>query len=417
MKALFVCFPVAGLLLVTPACSDDAGVDGGPDAAPAIDAEPIDDTPRPGKRSDTAGVADPASNSIVIFGGDDGPIVNQIPSASYLGDTWLYEPDVGWTELETATAPSTRGRQAVGYDPATSRMLLFGGRYRLAGTIGDYTLYNDLWEFSFDTETWTMLDDGQGTAPAPRYFATGAYSPTQSAFYVFGGDTNPGALDIDAALDVWAYDENGWREVTTTGQGPTPRLFMSYTYDPQRDRLVAFAGQVGDFVTPSFNDLYALDLATGTWSVLHDGQGTAPDGRFSSGMTYDSARDRYLIFGGHANSGVENDIWAFDPTNDTWTLLNQGDTFTGSGLGCAGNPSEIPADYVVQDLDSPERRTGGVLTMLGDTLWLMAGETDCSDHLDDTWTMTPEGVWTEVIEARSGESCARRNDACVCLCI
>ncbi len=392
------------------ACGSEGGaVDGD---ASATDAAPIG--PRPGKRSDVAGAGDPTTGAIALFGGDDGAIVDQIPVAHYLEDTWLFEPDSGWSEI-ASPGPSARGRHAVGFDPAGTRMMVFGGRYR-AGSSGNYTLYDDLWAFDLTARTWTQLSTGGG--PAPRYFAAAAFSSVQGAFFVYGGGTNANPLNITTSDDVWSFDGASWSQVTTSGDAPSARLFVAYAYDSSRDRLIVFGGQVGDFVSPGLNDLYALDLATGTWSLLHDGSGTAPSGRFSAMMSYDAEADRYVVFGGHADPGVTNDVWAFSPADGGWTELAGGDSFTGAPLGCLGNSREIPNGYVTQDLSAPERRSGGVLAIQGAVMRLFGGESDCSDHLDDTWQLDlADPAWTELIEARSGESCARRNDDCQCLCL
>jgi len=87
-------------------------------------------------------------------------------------------------------------------------------------------------------------------------------------------------------------------------------------------------------------------------------------------------------------------------------------------LGCAGNPSDVPENYVDQDLSAPERRHRGMFTLMHDSLWVFGGmHAECSDHLDDTWRYPLSGGdWTELIESRSGESCLRRDDDCECLC-
>ncbi len=350
-----------------------------------------------------------------MFGGDDGPIVNQTPSPRYKADTWLFEVGVGWSEI-TSAGPSARGRYAVAYDPNGRRMLLFGGRFR-AGTSGDYTLFNELWSFDFAAKTWTLLDDGSATAPAPRYFAAAGYDPASNTFYIYGGDTNPSALGIAAASDVWAYDASGWREIATSGTGPSSRLWVGYAFDTSRKQLVVFGGQVGDFVTAAFSDLYALSVETGAWSQLHAGGSGAPIGRFSSTMTYDATGDRYIVFGGHADLGVTNDAWSFAPGSG-WSELRSADTFTGTALGCLGNSRELPSTYVTEDLTAPERRATAALGIIDGDMWMFGGESDCSDHLDDVWRLElASGTWTEVQEARSGESCARRAAACSCLCL
>ena len=400
-------------LVLSLGCGGDdaAGVDGG-----AVDAGGLANTTSPPKRSDIHGAIDPDTGVFAIFGGDDGPIVNQIPMANYLADTWLFEPGEGWTEV-AATGPSARGRHSVAYDSTNNRMLIFGGRFRTSGTTGNYTLFNDLWAFDFSARTWEQLSDGAG-GPAARYFSTAAYDAATDTFYVYGGDTNPGALNITLATDVWSFKGGTWSEVPVSGQAPSPsRLFMGYTHDVSRNALIAFGGQLGDFVTASNRDLYSLDLASGVWSLLDDGT-AGPVGRFSSLMTYDADGDRYLMMGGHADLGVANDIWAYDPNASAWSQVYVGDTFTGGALGCLGNSQEIPKEYVIQDPDGPERRSGGFLGYADGSVWLFGGESDCSDHLDDTWNFNlASGSWTEVLEATTGESCLRENNDCQCLCI
>ena len=304
------------------------------------------------------------------------------------------------------------------HDPNAGRALLFGGRFRASGTSGDYTLYNDLWAFDFNAQTWSQTDDGAGMAPTARYFAAAAYDSSSDQFVLWGGDTNPSALTISLSTEVWSHSGNAWQQRTPQGTPPSPRLWVGYTHDSKRNRLVVFGGQIGDFVTPAMSDLYALDLSTTTWSQLHTGGDSAPSGRFSSFLTYDEAGDRYLLMGGHADQGVTNDVWAFDPNANSWAIIHAGDSFTGAPLGCLNNTRELPKNYVTEDLSAPERRSTGVVALLGNTLWLFGGESDCSEHLDDLWRLELDTAqWTEVLSARSGESCARRSDACECLCL
>jgi len=370
----------------------------------------------PPKRSDIHGAIDPETGVFAVFGGDDGPITGQIPHAQYLDDTWMFEPSLGWTQIAGA-GPSARGRHSVAFDSKNKRMLIFGGRFRTTNTTGRYTLYNDLWAFDFTTRTWEMLHDGSA-GPAPRYFSTAAYDAASDTFYVYGGATNPNPLQVQHATDLWSFTNGTWSEVPLSGQLPAPpRLYMGYTHDSKRNALIAYGGQLGDFVTAANRDLYSLDLSSGAWTLLNDGL-NGPVGRFSSLMTYDVQNDRYLMLGGHADGGVTNDLWAFDPTASSWSRLYEGDVFTGASLGCLGNPREIPNDYINQDPNAPERRSGGFLGTVKNTVWLFGGESDCSDHLDDTWSFDlTSSTWTEILGATSGESCLRENNDCQCLCI
>jgi len=407
-------------VLFASACEEDpAQQNGGDPPDPPAACAGLDATIRPSKRSEHSGQADPATGRVAIFGGDRGRIVAQAPQPEYIDETWVFNPGAGWTEITGGSSPSARGRHTTAYDPNGNRMLMFGGRWRPDGqSSGDYTVYNDLWAFDFDDDTWTLLDDGTGTGPQGRWFPASVYDERDDTFYIFGGGINTNPLNFVFVMDVWAYKDGAWSAVTTLGQPPSPRLWSAYAYDSFRHELVVFGGQPGNFVSGSFNDTHVLSLSTNQWSKVHPGGLSAPSARFSAMMTYDSTRDQILLTGGHVDGGVDNDLWAFK--DGLWTELHMGDVFTGVGVGCGGNPAEIPANYVVEDLNTPERRSNGVFLAINGVLFVSGGETDCSDHLDDTWCYSDNGeqaFWYEAMSSRTGESCARRQADCDCLCI
>ncbi len=400
-----------------------SGVACQPASVARLDLDQIESQERPSKRSEVIASADETSNSIMIFAGNEGPIVNQMPSAAYLDDTWIFEPGFGWREVASENSPSSRGRFATSMDVAGRRALLFGGRWREAGTSGNYDLYNDLWAFDFETSSWSLLDDGQGeTTPAGRYYPVSAWDGDARAFYLWGGNTNANALQIQPSSELWRWTADaGWEEVETSGSAPSSRAFFGSAYDSKRNKLLVLAGQIGDFQSMAYNDFYALDFDDFDWDRLHNGSsdGDAPSTRMHPAVAYDADRDRYLAFGGHTDIGDANDLWAFDRGEKTWELIYEGDVFDQTVLGCLDNESEVPADYVDPDLSAPERRHRGMHGFLYDNLWVFGGmHAECSDHLDDTWRYElSTDTWHEVIEARTGESCARRNDDCACLCL
>ena len=228
--------------------------------------------------------------------------------------------------------------------------------------------------------------------------------------------TNASPMVIDVNMEFWKWTESGgWEELAQSGNIPSQRTFLGEAYDPVRKRIILFAGQVGDYWSYAYNDTYALDVETGEWTQLNSGDG--PSTRMHPHALYDAARDRYILFGGHTDIGDGNDLWSMNPDTGEWTLFREADSFTGEGLGCNGNPSDVPTDYVSQDLTAPERRHRGMFTLLHDNLWIYGGmHSECSDHLDDTWRYPLAEEWTQLIEARTGESCARKDADCACLC-
>src|SRR5262249_2677397 len=109
--------------------------------------------------------------------------------------------------------------------------------------------------------------------------------------------------------------------------------FMASAYDSQRNRMVIFGGQVGNFTSCSYNDTYALDLDTMKWKQLDDGAHKAPETRILAHLTYDAEGDRYLLFGGHADIAAMNDLWAFDPNTNAWSKVHIADKAE-TGAGC-----------------------------------------------------------------------------------
>ena len=314
--------PLAGC--PTPSEDDDESLFGDLDA--------IVSEERPTKRSEVIAVAHEAGGEILMFGGNDAPIVDQIPRAAYRDDTWIFQAGVGWSEL-SVDGPHARGRYGATYDADGGRALLFGGRFREDGGSGNYDLFDDLWAFDFESGTWDELDADGG--PSARYYPQLAWY--DGALYVYGGLTNADPLAFQRSDELWKWtDGDGWEEISTSGDAPSPRAFYGTALDSARGHLVLFAGQVGDFQSLAFNDLYSLDLESGAWQELDNGGNGAPFTRMHPHIQYDGTRDRILLFGGHTDIGDDNDLWEFPAGGGEWDRIAEGDAFTGEGFGCYG---------------------------------------------------------------------------------
>ena len=380
-----------------------------------IDLDVLESTARPSQRSEVYGIADEVGNSILVFGGNEGPVVNQRPLAVFLDETWIFEPGYGWTELEIQ-GPSARARYGAAYDPTNRRALIFGGRYRDEGAAGDYDLFRELWSFDFVAREWSLLSEKQG--PKKRTYPAMAWDDEQQALYLFGGMTNKSPMVIEVAEDVWRWKDGTWEELEVGGEVPSTRTFLGEAWDPNRRELVIFGGQVGDYWSLAYNETYALNVDTLEWTRLNKGNKNSPSTRMHAQLTYDPVGERVLLFGGHTDIGDGNDLWELDSETGKWSALREADEFTGNSLGCLDNSSDVPADYVDQDLSAPERRHRGMFAVMHDSLWIYGGmHAECSEHLDDTWRFGLDGAdWVELIEARTGESCARQAADCECLC-
>jgi uncharacterized protein (TIGR03437 family) len=151
------------------------------------------------------------------------------------------------------------------------------------------------------------------TPPSPRVDGTIVYDVPGRQLFLFGGqDTSP-------RNDLWSYslDQNQWREVPQPANRPAPRFGHTLVFDSLRRRLILFGGQAGGF----FNDTWAFDIATNTWSKLSPG-GALPNERYGHSGIYDATRDRLVISHGFTDDGRFDDTWAFEFAANRWRNIS-----------------------------------------------------------------------------------------------
>src|SRR5437762_11434056 len=86
----------------------------------------------PPARSYLAMTYDPASGKIVMFGGYDG--------TGYLNDTWTFDGTT-WSQVATPISPPRRAAAQIAYDASTQKVVLFGG-YDGTRYLGDTWIWN-----------------------------------------------------------------------------------------------------------------------------------------------------------------------------------------------------------------------------------------------------------------------------------
>ncbi len=292
-----------------------------------------------GARSDLPGVA-PASpgsaDSIVLFGGSG---TEPDGGDGDLGDTWLWSPSGGWTEVHPPVSPSPRsdamaaslGGEVVlfggdGQVPETwtwdgktwaqqhpssppppltdSVFTPFGQSLLLFGGYDYGTLYHDVWQW--DGTSWTH--EAPSTTPPAREAPAGAV--IGGSLVVFGGeDTN--LLPIG---DTWVFDGSSWTQVTPA-HAPSPRRgAVAAAYD---GKMVLFGGDtlpdpLGTWV--SVNETWVWDGAD--WTQMAPAE--SPPARSFAAMAV--AGGKLVLFGGTTFGGPIVDppgTWTWDGT--TWT--------------------------------------------------------------------------------------------------
>lgn len=239
-----------------------------------------------------------------------------------------------WTQLSpTGGPPAARFEHTTVYDPATNRMVVFGG------SSGSGLVPNDVWMLTNadglgGTPIWSQLTSG-GISPSRRAAPTSVYDPTSNRMIMFAGDPNAGNC-FGAANDLWVLSNaNGlggastWTQLSPAGIPPSPRSIHTAVYDPASNRMTVFGGNQACLNADS--QVWVLTNANGlggtpAWTLLTP-IGITP-GRSAHTAVYDPASNRMIVFGGCtlANSCNNNDVWVLTNANGlggtpVWTQL------------------------------------------------------------------------------------------------
>lgn len=274
-------------------------------------------------REATSFAADTTNKRLILFGGLHGDyLLNDAWTATMPSDG----SDPVWTQLcsptSCGTAPAPRWGGVAVYDAPNNRFVLFGGNDTAT------TNYNDVWALSLGANpTWTQLAP-TGTAPAGRWAGSAAFDATNDRMVIWAGQANPDA-SATRYNDTWALSlgaSPAWTQLTPTGTVPTARRSMAYTSQTvgSATKLITFGGYDG---TNHYNNLSMLDLSTtnGTWSTIYANNcsdSLAPACRRSSGGVYDATHNRFININGRNGTQFYNDVYAYDFGTNTWSNLN-----------------------------------------------------------------------------------------------
>jgi len=351
-----------GLVLIVCACSGETGdADASSDATdsavssttlattttttlpPATWEDITPDGDPPGASFGASFTPAPTIGSLLLFGGWAG-------GTSYANTVFSYDPATNtWSDLTpTGVAPAPRAAHASAYDPATDRMIIFGG---YDGT----SYYNDTWAFDIAAKTWANLHPS-GSVPASRGGHSFVYDPASKTMILFGGWN--GRTEYN---DTWAYDlaENTWTNLRPSGRAPAARDSQAMAYDAENKVIILFGGWSA---TKEYDDTWAYDPAANTWVELNPA-GESPTARAHQQMVYDPTVEKTVLFGGGRSTTVFNDTWNYDFASNSWTPV----TLTG---------------------DAPSARTGYALAYYAaDRKVLLFGGSNGIDFYSDIWTL------------------------------
>ena len=165
-------------------------------------------------------------------------------------------------------------------------------------------LFNDMWAFNIETETWTFVYQ-TGNVPAPR----SGHSATLigDLMYVFGGLVDAGS-GAGTTEEIFCFDTKtlAWSEVAHSGTSPGGVYNHAAVHHPwshEQGKIIVFGGRRCASSDPPSNTVYCFDIAKGHWQIMKT-SGRKPTGRFS--MCAWKVRKCVVAFGGCNSQGYCN---------------------------------------------------------------------------------------------------------------
>lgn len=397
----------------------------------------------PTARREHAAAWDPTHHQMLIIGGDDGELRDEVWAMAWDGSTWT------WSQpAPQSNGPSPRREHSAVWDTSRQRVIIFGGVYNSSGS--EYASY-EAWEFAPDgsVPAWALVSANtvkpvDKTQASARFGQTAVWDPASEAMLVFGGSPTGGGA-INRRSDAWSMATGPckarWTRIAPAIPSPDTRTGHIALWDSDGGRLLVHGGRFvntlselwwatdggsawawerfftagGAQYTRSGHTavidelghrvlLYGGEIATGSdhatvfswWPKDTSGSagaaGPKPPRRREHVAVWDAADERMLVFGGAAVSAkptatLLGDLWSLDPANSLagWSQLTP--------LGPA-----------------PSAREGAtaVWDAAGQRMVVFGGYDGA--YLNDVWALTKgQDTWTWAPLAPSGTPPAARS--------
>lgn len=268
-----------------------------------------------------------------------------------------------------ASHPSARSYARMAFHTEDGTAVLFGGE----------SLFDAATQQTYDSdETWTWTGSRwiqlfPSNHPIGRSAHGMAYDPNHSRVVLFGGRraaTSPEG-NISVLNDTWVWDDGVWHQVDTPN-APEARQLFAMTYDSTRDRVILFGGS-----RPTAADASNFEATYDTWEF--DGTtwtkidvATPPQVNFPL-LAYDAQRNQTVLVGG--DTSLVTQMYFYDPAARAWNKK----TFA----------TEEKFPPCVNDASMVYRATSGTIFLVGGVCSIL------TNPVDATWLWNGT-TWSEV---------------------
>lgn len=255
---------------------------------------------------------DSTNDVAVMFGGWNGP---------YLNDTWIYSfQDNTWINKSPPESPSPRERGGLVYASKHNEVILYGG-YNGA------KMLSETWVYSVDENRWTQLFPYVSPPSALNMVNLGmVYDSKDDVVIMFSDEGNTWVYDITA---------NTWRNMQPS-VSPSPRALSTngeqMVYDASTDSVLLFGGSstwnywLDTEDSVALGDTWAYNYNANTWTNLQPTP--APDDRLNAQMVFDSVNNIVVLYGGapSGQNSLFNDTWIYRGASNSWEKATSRDS-------------------------------------------------------------------------------------------
>ena len=200
--------------------------------------------------------------------------------------------------------PSGRFNHAMAYDAARGKLVLFGGLN--VDDCGEGVERRCAWTWEWDSEAGTWMDvTPDGDKPFARFIHSMTYDAVRGKVLLVGGYNIDGCGEGSGEYCAWTWEWDGeagtWTNVTPEGDKPMGREYSGMAYDSARGKSILFGGFNGYGCGEDAGGYCSLtwewDGMAGTWRDVTP-EGDKPSPRSGPAMAYDTVRGKVVLFGG-----------------------------------------------------------------------------------------------------------------------
>mgnify|MGYP001343349963 CR=1 FL=1 len=208
-------------------------------------------------------VYDPVADRVLLYGGAnfaEGVACGFCTETTVLGDLWAYDYESNtWTERHPSASPPPHHFPVLAYVPSIDRVVLFGGFQQ-----GFATLFNDTWAYDYKHNRWKNLNPAN--PPASRAYHYMALEPATNRIVMFGGTLHWSETGDEVGNDeTWIYSVagNSWKQVFPED---APGLRAWHAMSRTSGSVLMFGG--GDTRSTWTNDTYLYASRDNRWAQV-----------------------------------------------------------------------------------------------------------------------------------------------------